>query len=398
MQRPDLSGLRHRTPVTTWSTGIPYTKGVSVGTQFKWQGAPVVTSEHSTSMYDVVVENYKERSANGEVFFNRMYKETREFLYPLLTVTYNDPSNSFTGKLQYPVPPAKLNPFATNKYDYLIDNAITDAYANASSQEDNVLLWLGELRECFNMLVDIGGKIVRLYQMTARQRKLWAKGLLSVEQAQSLTLQLLYGILPIEQQITAFLEGLMKIRAAGRFSARGYQQTVDTVSDTFIYRGDLSYDGAVRSRYRLDMQEDVSINVRATVLCDFQPEKAPFLSVLLDPRSIVETAYALARLSFVVDWFINAGNTLKAWTPSAGVSVLGACYTVEVKHTYSGEYSGLNIPYFYNCSGGFREIRTYKWRQPITRAYLKVIPPVNFNLNVDKLNALILLFAKSKRD
>jgi len=120
----------------------------------------------------------------------------------------------------------------------------------------------------------------------------------------------------------------------------------------------------------------------------------------------VETAYALARLSFVIDWFINVGNTLKAWSPSLGTNILAAFLTFEEKYTQRVTETLIRIPRdlpttteTVNCEGSYSyELETtLKTRVPISRNDLAIVPRMDFNLNLDKIFALVLLFAKAKQ-
>lgn len=143
------------------------------------------------------------------------------------------------------------------------------------------------------------------------------------------------------------------------------------------------------------------MQVRAGVLYEIDLTDVPWISVILDPKQVVTTAYALARLSFVIDWFINVGGTLKAWAPAIGVNELSAWVTVEVTNTIAGNASKSmqnNDSWISsgNVSASFNLMKREKYRVPIDRSDLAIFPRINLDLNLDKIFALVLLFAKSK--
>lgn len=361
--------------------------------------------QKSKRMYDISNPGYKKRSQAGEIFNNRMYSVIEEIDTPMITSHGNNVVNGVNTAdyVLYHNMPVPLPRLSMDVRQGAIDNAITDAYANVTANEGNTLLWLGEMKETLAMLKDIGGGLKNLYEITKKQRLNWARGKLSVEGQQQLTLQLLYGILPLEQQIADFLEGLFRTKDPTlRHTARGMRVDIDDTS--YIVRTN----GVSFRNANLDRQQDVEQHVsehvtvvaRAGVLYDLDVSDTPWLSVILEPKAVVSTAYALARLSFVIDWFINVGGTLAAWSPSAGVNELSAWVTVTIDRSQVGitRYVGADNGYrSVEGQGQFSRTTTEKWRMPINRSDLAVIPRIDLNIDLEKIAALVLLFAKVKQ-
>lgn len=402
MLPPNTNGMRRRPPSIT--TTVDYTEGHLVhhsGASFDYVNkSPTTVSLKSKTMYDVVIKSFHRRSADGEIFNNPMLQTSEVLSAPLVRVA--GPPNSvyfrsYMGKLPNSIPEFKLD----KENDFLIDNAVTDAFAKVSANDGNTLLWLGEFKETLAMFKDICSRTQMLIQATKAQRKAWRKGQLSVEGQQKLTLALLYGILPLEESIAQFLEGLFKTKAAGRHTARAVRIHTDSKLVNTPARRDNNY--YIDYYHWATYTETLELQVRSGILYDVALD-APWVSVILDPKSVISTAYALARLSFVVDWIINVGGTLAAWSPSVGTDVLASWVTVEKTHTIQGVNTygpspgSKNSGQYGEGSGEFSRELTTKWRKPIDRSDLPVIPRLDINLNMSKVLSMVLLFAKVKKD
>lgn len=373
------------------------------GQSYTADEGPVTVWEKSKRMYDIVNPQFKKRQANGEIFNNRMFSEISEITNPLVRSTgrQKEGSGSYTVfTLDHTLPPPYPR-LMTKVPQGVIDNAITDAYARVTANEGNTLLWIGEMKETLSMLKDIGEGLRRLYEATKKKRIAWAKGKLTVEGQQQLTLQILYGILPLEQQIADFLEGLFRTKdPSTRHTARSFRLKTDETSYEVDTMKRFSNVNLYKQHIRQTISEHVTYEVRAGVMFELDITNTPWVSIIMEPKAVISTAYALARLSFVIDWFVNVGGTLAAWSPSAGVKELSAWVTVKATHDMIGitQYLGDNTSFqAVNGQGQFSVRTETKYRMPISRADLSVIPPIDLNLDIEKLLALVLLFAKVKR-
>lgn len=400
----DLSTMRHRTKLSQLrfqdakSLDFYYTEGSYN------PPAPTIDSQlvfrENHDMWDVVVKDFHRRSKNGEIFNNPMYSEHVKVELPLSTlagVSGEGEKTRRTVKNDFGYAESTIDSMRTLNWDDSgINTSITAAYAGVTANEQNAVLWLGEFRETIKMFKDIGQGLYALWQKTKKQRAEWAKGKLTIPEAQSLTLGILYGIVPLEQSITQVMEGLFNFKPANsRQTSRGFSVTTDVTSDS---------DSRLlwgRDRVINNWAESLETTVRAGVLYDIDIDDLPRLAIIADPKQIVETAYALARLSFVIDWFINVGNTLKAWSPSTGTNILAAFVSIEETYTIDvqGSYYVEPLP---NYSSSIRGERTgkkmvkRKYRYPIDRSDLAILPRVYVNLDLDKIFALVLLFARVK--
>lgn len=407
MKPPSITGMRARPPKLTQQTQLEFEKGNIFKKPFSITRNERVVSRESTFMWDINTPDFKKRQAAGEIVNSPMVKETEVLKSPLVPFSGSVKAGTtdwVTTDGYFSVsPPAFTLKADDSFFSNLRTNAITDAYANISANEGNTLLWIGEMKETISMLFDIGTAVRVLLDKTKKQRVAWAKGKLSVEEVQGLTLQLLYGILPLEQQIADFMDGLFKTKQANsRQTARGYRVKHNTSSRVTRNISQTLFNNNVSGMYDMVIEESVDVTVRAGVLFDVDIDDLPWVSVILDPKAVVSTMYALTRLSFVIDWFINVGGILTAWAPSQGTNILSAWVSVEINHDVAARViPPVNPPagkiFIPPVSTDLTRSTTQKWREPISRADLPVLPRLDINLDWEKLAAMVLLFAKIKK-
>lgn len=398
MNPPDTSQMRHRTPTIVQRVAMQNGTYSGYSQNLSDEFGEVSIYRKTKSMYDINTPNFKERSAAGEIINNPMLLREELYEYPLINATYSGEMQQASVNLHFNVPQTQLS-VSDDLFTNSHDNAITDAYANMSANEGETLLWIGELKETIAMVFDISKGARVLLDKTKDQRKKWLKGELTVEGQQKLTLQILYGVLPLEQQIADFLEGLFKIKDPNtRSTARGYRVKSD--SRTYTSHHDGVTAKYMYAAYTAITAESIESVARAGVLYEIETDDTPWLAVILEPKAVVSTAYALARLSFVLDWIINVGGTLAAWSPSMGVKELSAWLTVETKHIQLTKYvPNINAnPERLAPDGTTCSIETrLKWRVPVSRGDLAIVPRLDLNLDLEKLAAMVLLFAKVRK-
>lgn len=397
----DLIQMRHRSrggystaTDTKWTVTVFDPSGRQTNKYFN----PGVTNlaTYREQMWDVPTPGYKKKSREGQIVNSPMRREIYVSDTPPVVVSsntvYNDGGSATVDGIQ----PLHVPPFSLKTPQLSIDTAVTKAYANITANEQNALLWLGEFRETIDMFHSMGQSLLKLHRSTAKQRKRYIEGKLNVSEAQSLTLMLLYGLLPLSESMEQWRKGLLKHKPVGRNTARGF--------NTFTEIKTFSYDaGDANFKIQVTGEERLETNIRAGVLYDVEIPPFPLVTAV-DVKSVVSTLYALSRLSFVLEWFINVGSTLAAWSPSFGTKELSAWVVVEEKfsifvdntwspkletHERSQSTTG-------NSTGSI--MWTVKRRIPIDRSDLNVLPRLDINLNLDKIFALMLLFLKAKKN
>lgn len=273
----------------------------------------------------------------------------------------------------------------------MIDAARQQAYAGISIHDTNSILWLGEARECLKMFWEAGSKLVELLRSSKAARVRWAKGLMNRDELRQLYLQIQYGILPIEDSIKQ-MSDLFKTKKSQRYTSRGSRQGNLTRMDNTV---------EPYKEWEIGRQLTESLNwsVRAGYLYDLDLAGVSKVERLgLTPQNVTETAWALTRLSFVVDWFVSVGPTIAAWSPKVGCRLLAGWYTLEetwfceIVDSHRGVV--INGESFQSISGTGRASLEIKTKTRIPANDVPLLPVLDVSLNASKVLSLIALFTK----
>lgn len=344
-------------------------------------------------MWDESHPGYRKRSSQGEVIMSPMTR--------IKTVIDRNPitlreSRFMDGGSYIPdgagsFVPTESYDFTLNPPDHVRHGAVQRAYQGISINDVNAVQWIGEAKECITMFWEAGEQLLRLLRMTQRQRARWAQGLLKPDEIRKMFLTIQYGILPIEQQIQQ-MGSLFKSKKPQRYTSRGYGSWTDAMftqwSEPFANWGRI-----------VRVYETCDYVVRAGYLYDVDVTGLSPLEVAgFTPENFISAAWALSRLSFVIDWFITVGPTIAAWSPKTGCHLLGGWYTenttreinlldehypvIETGETSQSVQGG----------GSFRVRRTITTR--VLNNEVPLLPTLDVNLNASKILSLIALFAK----
>lgn len=396
----DTSHMRYRVAASSEETARTYwdwSRYDSEGS--KAEGGIVdsypVIARHKKHMWDVPTKGFKKLRAEGKIVNSPMLQEERTERYALYSTSERTPlkgGGSFTGS---GVEVARAPNFTLDLPERFVDAAVTKAFANVSATKTNALLWAGEARESVKMFYDIGKSLYNLLKATKEKRIAYAKGKLTLKEAQSLTLGLLYGIMPLSESLAQWREGLFTLLPKGRQTFRGF----NTYSDSTSY----SYDEYIHNwKIGISVKETISANIRAGVLADIDPPSVE-IQAFTDARSVVSTAWALSRLSFVVDWFIDVGSWLASWSPTVGTSILSSWVVVETEQKIEAQNRWLPVLNDWEVSQSVSGTGTAtvslkrKLRIPVNPSDRPYLPSVDVDLNADKIFALILLFGKTSK-
>lgn len=397
----DLDSMRYRLGTSsevpgTISWSFKRFNALGVMDDSGFSSSTVISQRQLKHMWDIPTPGFKRLQKEGKVLNKPMLKEEiREnfAIFPFRESTKFDSGASILGNgfalATCPQPTLSVP-------DRIIDSAVTKAFARVSANNSNLLLWLGEFRETVDMFYDIGKRLYKLVKATEAQRIAYLKGKLSLKEAQSMTLGLLYGIMPLSEAFEQWREGLLNLLPRGRQTFRGFNVFSDSKTTTFDVES-----GSWHST-RVSVHETLEANIRAGVLADIDPPEF-LVSAILEPRAVISTAYALARLSFVVDWFLGVGNWLKSWSPTVGTKILASWVVIETKHSVKADhekYAVLNpgeISQTVSGNGTGTVDIVRKLRLPVNPSDRPYLPTIDVNLNMDKIFSLILLFGKTSK-
>jgi hypothetical protein len=206
---------------------------------------------------------------------------------------------------------------------------------------------IGELRETISMLrdplsalkkffSDDSGRNLRLLLALAKKDKrevallLGRTGKASIEAMTSTWLELRYGLRPLCMLLLDAMEKVYadakpvwdgtKIRSA-KSNLTFTEANKDSYLTTILY-------GNLRARGMVCVRDVVTVSASVQYRQDCELTLLDQLG--LKPRHLPETAWALTRASFVVDWLLSIGPWLATLRLNPGVTVLGNTVGVKI--------------------------------------------------------------------
>lgn len=321
------------------------------------------------SMSDTVVPNFKVRSTKGEIFFNPMthskltigsgtssnYGETtaitpdcsspntynRKFRFLLDSGTYGLLYSGFSFPL---APDGSLitPPYYCSESDLAAarSEAITDAWADRGQLSDaNPLEDLADLNKSLTMISQALGQVNNLANKTGLINKAKAAG--------NLYLLYRYGLKPLVSDIGEMLLGLNGLQGSLRKTSRGHASV--SYSGVSVLNNITPYSAfGITHQYQIDE----TISFRAMALDDVRATLAANLGFSL--KSLLTLPWELIPYSFVVDWFANVGDYLRAVAPTTGCVNLGGCVVahrkLSIKYQQVSQYN--TTPSSFNITTG----------------------------------------------
>lgn len=285
---------------------------------------------------DVVVPNFRARSARGEVFMNP-FASTRTTRFSASIGTHEhhwvpNCTGTNTKKIE------GNNSFGcwggflgaqsgwVDHTQELRELAGTQAWSNVA--EPNVLggEFLRDRERTFRMLKNPLSDLRHALGGIRKSRKFGRSGLILGHYVANEWLKYRYGLTPLIHDVVGAFENVCKPVFTDRVTARGsaawpeYQYT-DTVVQTGTYG--IFQGTTVRKASQ-------SQNVRAGVLYRHEASMSEKFGISFN--SLVPTLWEILPYSFVADWFANVGQYLAAVTPKAYTTVLAEWTTTKVVH------------------------------------------------------------------
>lgn len=305
----------------------------------------------------------------------------------------------------------------------LIDRAVTKAQANVSLNEAYALVMLGESRKTVLSMISITKRLIKILRSIKRldseyllksAKKYEARQLLKQLSGKELAdryMELRYALRPLMYDIAGTAAALTydadKQKARNTF--RGNEYKVKRVEQTDTYSNgnwpgpDIGSSNNWSRDWTARRRTKHSVDVRAGVLTELEATNSLPVWGLMEP---IESAWELIPFSFIVDWFINLGDKICAWTPDFGLKHLASWSMVTdtvVKEfqimgssatlpTGNSDYAPLEHVNLFGKEGYCSETIITRTRTP--NPGFSVIPSINLNLDMLKLVDLLII-AKS---
>lgn len=205
-----------------------------------------------------------------------------------------------------------------------------------------------------------------------------------------------YGLTPLVMDFEGALQASIAPRFGMRVTARSsgttsgdYTKTTSNVASPYFYTVTTECEGTVEGSVRAGVLYEHTFNVNN--------------SYGLGLENIPSAIWEVIPYSFIVDWFVNAGDWIKASTPKADVKILAEWTTTEIVEstTVSHSYVSKNVANFAyggDPAGTSTRVVTEKTRSPgVSASFVSKLPSINFEAPRDwiHLGDSIALIASS---
>lgn len=199
----------------------------------------------------------------------------------------------------------------------ILGSVVNSAIADAREAVWDTLTFIAELdatmsmfRSASDRLNEIVDKIARRTRRIRNRRKL-------LQEIAGLWLTYRYGVMPLLYDIEDSIKAFNAKNGDLIVKGRGYQ----SLSDNHPFDELLWDDGTARAYLRGNLRYECKYRGFALASVDYQKARFGF-----DP---LVTAYEIATLSFVLDWFVDVGSYLQAVSPFAAGRDLSSCGSIR---------------------------------------------------------------------
>jgi hypothetical protein len=280
------------------------------------------------------------------------------------------------------------------------DLALTKAWSNVRLDEVQALVMIGESRKTVISMCSIFRRLIKIIKSIKRLDAYALKREITAKELANRYMELRYAIRPLMYDFNGTISAIKheSAKALSRLTFRGHENfTIEENDLRNFWNGDTYQDGT-RS-YDCERTVKVSFDVRAGVLTQLETVSSIPVWGLAQP---IEAAWELVPFSFIIDWFINAGNTIAAWTPDYGLKTL-ASWTVSkeiVEKTFRISRTYANIgwdadwvkqTYSINQLTGCYCSDTVITTERVPDPSRPIIPTLKVNLDVLKLIDLLII-------
>lgn len=233
------------------------------------------------------------------------------------------------------------------------DIAVTNAWA-AAQQSDIALYVAGA--EMGKTVESMKGLCKRAINIFRKLRKLDLRGLAQEVSAKNLSERWMEGRYAIRPLIYD-TKGLIAL--AGKHAYKHRQTFRGSASDSGTsapVTGTATWSKDVNCKVNFARTAQRTLSARAGVLTSVDVPAFVTLAALDQP---FEALWELVPFSFVVDWFLNVGKTIAAWSPNVGLRPLASWVTVfdtvSQVSSITGSYSIWVPP-----TGNFTVVKTFE--------------------------------------
>jgi len=192
--------------------------------------------------------------------------------------------------------------------------AITKAWANVDLSKASLLATIAEGEKT---IISVGQILFRFWRILRALKKFDVKALkkeITLKELADRYMEARYAIRPLVIDTKQILAAINAKEVCDRQTYRGFASDSDTTSVT----NHVAVDQADRTVLATSSATR-TVEVRAGVLTQIEVQSK--LNTF-GCDQILEMFWEITPFSFIVDWFLNVGTLIRAWTPEAGVKAL----------------------------------------------------------------------------
>lgn len=312
-------GPRHREFSVSKTTPSGYDRYIN-GVKYDSAKYPdIVWDLHENQMDDVVTENFREKVKRGEIINNPCVKEDVFTYYTNTNWSYGTDDMSYyfqlfgsKGYLDY-----ILNLPGDPNVSNAVNLAVTRARAKCTSEVIQIGATLGELKETKDMFVSAAARLRHAGTLAHRyldiisdpRKNCWDRAGKLVGTARNAWMEFRFGWRPFAGEAQNFysaLQGLSEYPERQTFRAGENLQFSDA-DTTSKYLSPTQTWNFSRTVYETHV-------IRSGVLCEQRYGGVPDTWGV---TKIPQTVWELTRLSWAVDYFLNIGDLIAAYTPDS---------------------------------------------------------------------------------
>jgi len=350
---------------------------------------------------DVVTPDYEALKQRGIVVMND-YSTTRTIR--------NDPQGVFVGSagvegwLQYGTVSACIEALIPRAYwpqsslssfnvDTLVNLAVTDVHAKVDEATVQGLVSVAELHKTVAGLARLYRQLLKLIKSAYKARRLLLNGIISVAEATELYLQVRYGLRPL------YYDMLSYIKVIDSFNDNKRVRLISVMADNKGSTTPVSCYVGNNWSSSGTLIDHKKIEVRAGILLQPTLNSNELLEKLRSQVGLdqfAESVWELVPWSFIIDWFVNAGRLIAAWTPELETKILGSWVTVDETNTRictCNNYNRIDYYTFYCSNVGVTGSDITRIRTRYANPQLPQFPVINIRLSTLKVADLLAIIS-----
>lgn len=359
------------------------------------QHTPIINEE---LMHDVVTADFKGLCRRGEVINSPMNQLktviTDEPAYADFDATsYYNVNWRYEGYRLSAEPPLSVLPVLDINVESLVQQASVKAKSRIENTDVNILATLWESGESLNLMVSLLWRVYKIAKAVKRFDLKYLRKEISFKELQDRYMEARYGLRPMYYDARGLIKAISNEPRPERQTFRATAR--DSDSSTFSGEVEDTQEGLVWTWSGTVKREVV---VRAGVLCHLEPTS------ILDRfgvSDVAEAAWDIIPFSFIVDWFLDVGSLIAAWTPEKGVQEL-ASWVVVTDTTQISNVTHARLSSYWrsgsmtnDTNGVYNSVVVSKSRTPSIT--LGVLPTINVRLNPLKLLDLGIILNKMRK-